>query len=88
MLRQGVISLLGLSFIVFSGFMAVRVPSRSVTDGISLRTAKYLTKTLVPIAGGMFADTLEVVVGGSLLIKNAVGVFGLVMILFMVAAPY
>jgi stage III sporulation protein AE len=87
MLRQGVISLLGLSFIVFSGFMAVRGAIAPVTDGISLRTAKYLTKTLVPIAGGMFADTLEVVVGGSLLIKNAVGVFGLVMILFMVAAP-
>ena len=87
MLRQGVISLLGLSFIVFSGFMAVRGAIAPVTDGISLRTAKYLTKTLVPIAGGMFADTREVVVGGSLLIKNAVGVFGLVMILFMVAAP-
>ena len=48
---------------------------------------KYLTKTFIPIAGSMFADTLEVVVGGSLLIKNAVGVFGLVMILCLVAAP-
>ncbi len=85
--RQGVISVLGLCFIVFSGFMAVRGAIAPVTDGISLRTAKYLTRTLIPIAGGMFADTLEVVVGGSLLIKNAVGVFGLVMILFMVAIP-
>jgi stage III sporulation protein AE len=87
LLRQGVITLLGIFFIVFSGFMVVRGAIAPVADGISLRTAKYLTKTLIPIAGTMFADTLEVVVGGSLLIKNAVGVFGLVMIMLMVATP-
>ncbi len=87
LLRQGVIALLGICFIVFSGFMVVRGAIAPVTDGISLRTAKYLTKTFIPIAGGMFADTLEVVAGGSLLIKNAVGVFGLVMIMLIVATP-
>ena len=65
----------------------VRGAIAPIADGISLRTAKYLTRTIIPIAGGMFADTLEVVVGGSLLIKNAVGIFGLVMILCLVAAP-
>ena len=87
LLRQAVITILGVMFIVFSGFMVVRGALAPIADGISLRTAKYLTKTFVPIAGSMFADALEVVVGGSLLIKNAVGVFGLVMILCLVAAP-
>ena len=81
------ITILGVTFIVFSGFMVVRGAIAPIADGISLRTAKYLTRTIIPIAGGMFADTLEVVVGGSLLIKNAVGIFGLVMILCLVAAP-
>ena len=87
LLRQVVITILGVTFIVFSGFMVVRGAIAPIADGISLRTAKYLTRTIIPIAGGMFADTLEVVVGGSLLIKNAVGIFGLVMILCLVAAP-
>lgn len=87
LLKQGAVLILGVCFIVFSGFMVVRGAIAPVADGISLRTAKYLTKTLIPIAGGMFADTLEVVVGGSLLIKNAVGIFGLVMIMLMVATP-
>jgi len=85
--RQAVITILGIMFIVFSGFMVVRGAIAPIADGISLRTAKYLTKTLIPIAGGMFADAVEVVVGGSLLIKNAVGVLGLAMILLLVAAP-
>lgn len=87
LLRQAVITILGVMFIVFSGFMVVRGAIAPITDGISLRTAKYLTKAFIPIAGGMFADSLEVVVGGSLLIKNAVGIFGLVMILCLMAAP-
>lgn len=87
LLRQGAITLLGIFFLVFSGFMAFQGAIAPVSDGISLRTAKYFTKTLIPIAGGMFADTLEVVIGGSLLIKNGVGVFGLVMVVLLVATP-
>ncbi|NLJ80385.1 MAG: stage III sporulation protein AE [Firmicutes bacterium] len=85
--RQGVTTLLGAAFMVFTGFMVVRGAIAPVADGISLRAAKHLTKTLVPIAGGMFADALEVAVGGSLLIKNGVGVFGLVMVVFLVLTP-
>ena len=87
LLRQGVITLLGTFFIVFSGFMVVKGAIAPVADGISLRAAKFFTKTLIPIAGGMFADSLEVVVGGSVLIKNGVGVFGLAMVVFLVATP-
>ncbi|MFY9526183.1 MAG: stage III sporulation protein AE, partial [Limnochordia bacterium] len=47
----------------------------------------YMTKTFIPVAGGMFADAMEVVVGGSLLIKNGVGVFGLAVVAFLVATP-
>ncbi len=36
----------------------------------------------------MFADAMEVVVGGSLLIKNGgVGAFGLAIVMFIVASP-
>lgn len=87
LLRQAVITLLGAFFIVFSGFMVVKGAIAPIADGVSLRAAKYMTKTFIPVAGGMFADAMEVVVGGSLLIKNGVGVFGLAIIMFMVATP-
>lgn len=87
LIRQSVTTFLGFFFIVFSGFMVVRGAIAPVADGMTLRAAKYFTKTFIPIAGGMFADTLEVVVGGSLLIKNGVGVFGLVLLLLILATP-
>lgn len=87
LIRQSVTTLLGFFFIIFSGFMVVRGAIAPVADGVTLRAAKYFTKTFIPIAGGMFADTVEVVVGGSLLIKNGVGVFGLVMLILILATP-
>lgn len=87
LLRQAVVTLLGAFFIVFSGFMVVKGAIAPIADGISLRAAKYMTKTFIPVAGGMFADAMEVVVGGSLLIKNGVGAFGLAIVMFIVASP-
>jgi stage III sporulation protein AE len=85
--RQIAVTILGLLCVVFSGVIAVRGAISPIADGVGMRTAKFLTKTLVPVVGGMFADAVEVVAGGSLLIKNAVGVFGLGVVFFMVAVP-
>lgn len=85
--KQTAVTVLGLMFIVFSGVMTVRGAVTPIADGVALRTAKFLTKTFVPVVGGMFADAVEVVAGGSLLIKNAVGIFGLAVVFFVVAVP-
>jgi len=85
--RQASLTILGLLFAVFSGVVVVRGAIAPIADGLGLRAAKFLTKTFLPVVGGMFADAVEVVAGGSLLIKNAVGVFGLGVIFFLVAVP-
>lgn len=85
--RQASIFVLSSFFVIFSGVMVVRGAIAPVADGLTLRTAKFLTKTFVPVIGGMFADAAEVVIGGSLLIKNGVGIFGLVLIFFLAALP-
>ena len=85
--RQITVTVLGALFIVFFGVVAVRGTISPVADGITLRAAKFFAKTFVPVVGSMFADAVEVVIGGSLLIKNAVGVFGLIMIFFLVTIP-
>jgi len=85
--RQASIILLSSFFVLFSGVMVVRGAIAPVADGVTLRAAKFLTKTFVPVIGGMFADAAEVVIGGSLLIKNGVGVFGLIVIFFLAVLP-
>lgn len=87
LMRQGAMTVLGLFFTLFLGVMVIRGAIAPVADGVALRTTKFLAGSLIPVVGGMMADAMEVVVGGSLLIKNAVGVFGMATLLVMLAFP-
>lgn len=78
---------LGIGFTVFLSVTALQALGGAAADGVSLRTAKYMVDHFVPVVGGMFADTMDTLVGASLLIKNAVGVTGLVMLLAVCARP-
>lgn len=87
LLRQAADWTLGLGFTVFIGVMTVQGLSAAAVDGVSIRTAKYAMDNFIPIVGGMFADTVDTLVGGSLLIQNAVGVLGLILLLGRLMTP-
>ena len=87
LLRQVANWTLGLGFTVFIGVMTVQGVSAAAVDGVSIRTAKYAMDNFIPIVGGMFADTVDTLVGCSLIVQNAVGVLGLILLLGALAAP-
>ena len=78
---------LGISFTVFLAATALQSLGAAAADGISIRAAKYAVDRFVPVVGGMFADTMDTLVGASLLIKNAMGLTGLLLLLSTAAAP-
>lgn len=78
--RQATVGVLGLAFAAFLGVMAVQGVAAPVADGVALRTGKFLASTFVPVIGKMFADAVEVVAGGALLVKSAVGLLGIVLL--------
>ena len=87
LIRQAADWTLGLGFTVFIGVMTVQGLSAAAVDGVSIRTAKYAMDNFSPIVGGMFADTVDTLVGSSLLIQNAVGVLGLMVLLGRLMIP-
>lgn len=78
---------LGFLFTLFLGFITIQGISASAVDGLSIRTAKYTIKSYVPIVGGYISDGLSIVLASSMLIKNAVGTAGLLLILFATLSP-
>lgn len=46
-----------------------------------------MTGAFVPVAGSMFADALDAVMGGSLILKNAIGLSGVVILAVIVLFP-
>lgn len=72
--------IVGIVVTVFSCFLTIQGISSASFDGLSAKAAKYVISNSVPIIGGFIKDGFNVVVAGSILIKNAVGVacvFGL-----------
>ena len=74
LLRSAVCWLLGVSFTVFLGTMSVQGICSASADGVAIRAAKYAIDNFVPVVGGMFSDTMDTLVGCTLIVKNALGV--------------
>ncbi|MEX2461997.1 MAG: stage III sporulation protein AE [Paenibacillaceae bacterium] len=87
LMRSIAIGLLGFFVTVFLGVMSVQGASGAITDGVTIRTAKYVAGNFVPVVGRMFSDASETVVGASLLVKNAVGITGIVILVLLCAFP-
>lgn len=78
---------MGVCFTLFIGVMTVQGVGCAVADGISLRMAKYAVDNFVPVVGGMFSDTVDLLVGCSLLVKNALGIVSLLILLALLLTP-
>lgn len=87
MLRNWSIGLLGMFLTVFLSVISVQGASAAVTDGITIRTAKFITGNFIPVIGRMFTDATDTVIGASLLLKNTVGIAGVAILLLIVAFP-
>jgi stage III sporulation protein AE len=87
MLRNISIGLLASFLTIFLGVISVQGASAAVTDGITIRTAKFITGNFIPILGRMFTDATDTVISASVLLKNTVGVIGVTVLLFIAAFP-
>ena len=87
LLKQTSMVVLGFIMVLFVGVITIQGAAGSVADGLTLRTAKFATATFVPVVGKVLADTVELVMGASLLIKNAVGIFGVIAVFMICLFP-
>lgn len=87
LLRNWSIGLLGIFLTIFLGVLSVQGASAAVTDGITIRTAKFITGNFIPVIGRMFTDATDTVISASLLLKNTVGIAGVAILLLIVAFP-
>ncbi len=77
----------GIVITVYGFFITVQGISAASFDGISVKIAKYAVGSGVPIVGGLLREGFDVVVAGSVLIKNSVGIAGLFGIFYFLLSP-
>jgi len=79
--------IMGIVLTLFSAFVSIQGLMAGSIDTISLRTAKYTIKSAVPIIGGFLSDGVSLIMVSSVLIKNAVGVGGLLILFCTMLMP-
>jgi stage III sporulation protein AE len=87
LLKQSAMVILGFVLTAFVGIISIQGIATSTVDGVTLRTAKFAVDKFVPIAGKFLSDAVDTVIGYSLLLKNSIGVIGMIAIFIICLIP-
>lgn len=87
LLKEIAIITIGISLTIFMGVMTIQGVSSSQLDGLTIRTAKFAINNFVPIVGGFLSDAMDTVLGCSLLLKNSIGIIGVVVLFLIIIIP-
>jgi stage III sporulation protein AE len=87
LMRNIAVGILGTFLTIFLGVISVQGASTAVADGITVRTAKFVTGNFIPVIGRMFTDATDTVLSASVLLKNAVGIAGVAILLLIAIFP-
>ena len=87
LVKCSVLWIQGLILTVYIGLLTVRGITASTIDAVTLKTAKFTIDNFIPIVGKTFSDAIASVAGYSLIIKNAIGSVGLLVLILIILYP-
>lgn len=88
MLKWVVTGLLTTLLLVFVGYLTVSGVIAGTADAVAVKAAKFTVSSMVPVVGGILADAAETVLAGAGILRNTVGVFGMLAVLSMCLIPF
>jgi len=81
------LAVLGVFLTIFLGVTSVQGAASAVQDGIAMKTAKFITGNFIPVIGRTLTDAADTILSASLLLKNAIGIVGLLIVIFFAIFP-
>ncbi len=86
-LKSGTVWILGVILTLFVGVASLEGSLTSQVDGISAKTTKAAVSSFIPVVGKILGDAVETVMGCSIILKNALGVVGVIIIIGICLTP-
>ncbi len=78
---------LGAMLTLFVGITGLQGIAAGSADGLTVKITKFAASNLIPMVGGILAETVETVMNCSVVIKNAVGIVGIIVVVLITALP-
>ena len=73
---------------LFTGYMALTGVISGTTDAAAVKATKAAVSGMVPVVGGIMSDASETLLTSASLLKNSVGIFGMLAILAICLLPF
>lgn len=85
--KSSIVWFLGIILTVFVGVVSLEGSLSSSIDGITAKTAKAAVSSLIPVVGKILGDAVDSVLGCGVILKNALGIVGIVVIIGICIVP-
>ena len=86
-LKSSTVWFLGTVLTIFVGVVSLEGTLSSSVDGITAKTAKAIVSSAVPVVGKILGDVVDSVLGCGVILKNAVGFVGVIIIIGICILP-
>lgn len=88
LLKWGMTWLLKLLLYLFTGYITISGIISGTADQTAIKATKLTISSMVPIVGGILSDASEAVLVGAGVVKNSVGVYGLLAMIAITIIPF
>lgn len=85
--KSSIVWILGIVLTVFVGFLSIEGTLTSSVDGLTAKTAKAAVSNFIPVVGKILGDAVDTVIGCSTVLKNAIGVVGIIVVIGICILP-
>lgn len=86
-LKSGIVWFLGIVLTIFVGIVSLEGTMSASVDGITAKATKAVVSSAVPVVGKILGDAVDTVLGSGVILKNAVGVIGVIIIIGICIMP-
>ncbi len=87
-LKWVITSILTTVLLAFVGYLSISGAIAGTTDAVTIKATKFTVSNMVPVVGGILSDAAETVLAGAGILKNTVGVFGMLVVVGMCIVPF
>ncbi len=85
--KSSIVWILGIALTIFVGALSIEGTLTSSVDGLTAKTAKAAVSNFIPVVGKILGDAVDTVIGCSAVLKNAVGLVGIIIIIGICILP-
>lgn len=78
---------LSIMLTIFVGVAGIQSIAAAGADGLTVKISKFAASNLIPVVGGILAESVETVMNCSVVIKNSVGILGIIVVALIAVTP-